>query len=187
MFLSDCTIKQLIWESKLVIDPYDVKLIQPCSYDLTLADLDKPRPLMFDHLIWGIEPDEFVLGVTREFIKLPSNIAGTVLGKSTWGRKGLSIHQTAGHVDPGWKGELTLELYNCSKEVIVIRQFAPIAQIVFTSLDVDCEHPYAGRYQGSQGIVQPRASLEFQMATKDSEYIVHKSMCDYPERACLCK
>ena len=167
MFLSDATIRALVNDKTLGIYPYDPSLVQPCSYDLTLGDVGMERPMGFDASIWSVQPGQFLLAATQEYITLPAHIAGTVLGKSTWGRLGLTIHQTAGHVDPGWQGELTLELFNCSQEALILRRGDPIAQIAFTYLDQPAETPYRGRYLGSRGVVQPREPINHTDATKD--------------------
>lgn len=201
MFLSDRTIKRLVSSGDLLIEPYDEANVQSCSYDVTIADIALPQPLQFDACIWGIAPGQFVLGVTRERIKLPSYLAATVSGKSTWGRRGLAIHITAGHCDPGFDGTITLEIVNHSAEVIPVRQGTPIAQLVFSYLDEPAEHPYAGRYQFQRGVVGARPSLEFlhgfvsppSLSRQELEQRllmgphVHKGGCDYPERGCICE
>ncbi len=187
MFLSDGTIRRLIESKEISIEPFNDALVQPCSYDLTIADLELPRPLQFDHTIWSIPANTFVLGVTAERVKLPAHIAASVAGKSTWGRKGLTVHQTAGHIDPGFDGDIVLEIKNVSDKDVVVRKGTAIAQLVFTYLDQPAEHPYAGRYQHQVGITPARASVDYDLARMKREDIVHKANCDYPERACICR
>lgn len=199
MFLSDRTIKTLIASGVIGVTPFDPAMVQPASIDLKLGNLDLPHGLQLDTVIWSVPPGKFLLGVTAERIRLPNHIAGTVHGKSTWARKGLTIHQTGGHVDPFFDGDLTLELQNVSDKDILIRKGEPICQLVFTYLDMECETPYAGRYQNSTGIVQPRPSVAFQRSLAHSSESgskwaialmgphVHKGACDYPERGCICR
>lgn len=158
MFLADRTIKALVKTGVLGIDPFDTKYLQPCSVDLTLGDVAVERHLTFDSTLWSIKSHQFLLASTLERVKLPANIAGTVSGKSTWGRKGLII-ECAGHVDPGFEGDLTLEMFNFTDHDILMRKGTPICQIVFSYLDIAAEHPYQGRYQLQSGITAARASL----------------------------
>ncbi len=196
MFLSDGTIKKLVASGELGIEPYDEALVQPCSYDVLLQDVNLERQLTFDSTWWIINAGEFVLGSILERITLPAYLGAMVAGKSTWGRKGLIV-QNAGFVDAGWDGQLTLELFNHSKFSISLKRGVAIAQLVFTYLDAPAEHPYAGRYQGSEGTVQPRPSVAFQRSLvqptkRELEQRVlagphvHRGLCDYPERSCIC-
>lgn len=157
MFLSDTTIMELIENGTILIEPYDPALIQPCSIDVrlgsvALASFGKRNGFT----CWTINPHQFVLGSTLERIRLPPHIAATVSGKSTTGRRGLAVHITAGHVDPGFDGELTLELCNVSDHEISIVQGDAIGQLIFTYLDRVSENPYNGRYQGQRGPTPPR-------------------------------
>lgn len=152
MFLSDRTIRHLVGSRQLVIDPFDPDLVQPCSYDLTLGDVQVGR---IEGTPWIIGRQAFVLASTRERVELPDWLAATVSGKSTWGRRGLAVHVTAGHVDPGFRGQITLEMVNHSDLLIPLVSGMPIAQLVFTRLDQPAEHPYQGRYQDQMGVTPP--------------------------------
>ena len=108
-----------------------------------------------------IKPGEFILASTEEYIYIPHWIAARVEGKSTLGRIGLMVHVTAGFIDPGFPGNITLELKNLNNRSIIIRRFMQIAQICFTEIDGDVERPYGSpglgsHYQNSKGTVGPR-------------------------------
>lgn len=163
MFLSDGTIRKLIESGELEIDPFDPEMIQPCSIDLKLGHF-AGDPIYIKRAgglggTWTndlICPGQFALGSTLERIKLPNNIAATVSGKSTWGRKGVAVHITAGHIDPGWNGQITLEFFNHSDRDVEIKSGVAICQLLFTYLDLPAEKPYHGRYQNSVGTINPR-------------------------------
>ena len=136
-----------------LIYPYDPAMVQPCSYDLKLGpnflindgcDADK------DGLV--IMPEAFCLAETIEWLRVPLNMVATIHGKSSWGRKGLLVHVTAGLVVPGWDGRLTLELKNVSSVPLVLRTGEPIAQVVWQLLDEATDTPYRGRYQYAKGV-----------------------------------
>ena len=148
MIQVDKQIKSLIQCSKLKIEPYDEDSINPNSYDLHLGDnfqiskqngginpydertIEKAFYEKTCSEIW-IEPGQFILGRTAEKITLPPDIVGSVEGKSSLARLGLSIHQTGGWIDAGFSGTITLELFNCSLNQILLPAGMPIAQIVF--------------------------------------------------------
>lgn len=187
MILSDTTIKEVLAAGRISIDPLVEANIQPASVDLRLADtilvfqnsktpfidLKKPIPnLMGEVKIpvpdpFIIHPGEFALGSTLETVTLAEDIVGHIEGKSSLGRVGLMIHSTAGFVDPGWNGRLTLELANVSRLPITLYAGMNIAQIAFQELTTRAERPYgspnlASRYQGQEGAVASRAYLDFQ-------------------------
>lgn len=144
--LSDATIRKFC-KSHQLIEPFEEWLLQPASYDLRLYDLKSPNP-------W-IEPGEFLLASTVETINMFSFLVGRLEGKSSWARKGLIIH-TAGFIDPGFKGQVTLEITNLSKNRIPIDANIPICQIAFYYLDQKAENPYGSaklnsHYQGQFG------------------------------------
>ena len=180
MVLSDRTIKQALAEGRIVIDPLDDSDIQPASVDLhldrkilvfgnhqqpyidvkesleTLSDLveipeDKP---------FILHPGDFVLGSTVEHIELPEDLVARLEGKSSLGRIGLVIHSTAGFVDPGWKGNLTLELSNLARLPITLYYGMKIGQISFLNLTTPAERLYGSESLGSkyQGQTEPTAS-----------------------------
>jgi dCTP deaminase len=164
MILSDKTIKKLLETGKLVVDPVDEKSIQPASIDVRLGDhfliLEDTQ---MDSLSMDIEPKyreitgknvtiaphTFLLATTQEYIEVPNNLTAFVEGRSSIGRIGLFI-QNAGWVDPGFKGRITLELYNASSLPIKLEAGRRICQLVFCKMDQEAENPYSGKYQGQR-------------------------------------
>ena len=136
-----------------LITPYDPAMVQPCSYDLKLGRnfLIKDRPAADKDRLF-IMPESFCLAETIEILRVPLTMVATIHGKSSWGRKGLLVHVTAGLVDPGWDGRLTLELKNVSSVPLVLRTGEPIAQVVWQLLDEATDTPYRGRYQYAKGV-----------------------------------
>lgn len=183
MVLSDRTIKEEIKAGHIIIEPFNEADIQPASIDLHLDDkfrvfrnihqpfIDVKLPqddltemVTINHndpLI--LHPREFVLGSTKEKLTLPDDIVARVEGKSSLGRLGLLIHSTAGYVDPGWSGHLTLELSNVSNLPITLYYGMPIGQISFLRLSTPAEKPYNTKGLGSkyQGQREPTASRYF--------------------------
>jgi dCTP deaminase len=167
--LSDGTIRRLVDEGRLRIEPWDPGLVQPASVDLLLGgsfrvfhnhrtaaiDLrDPPTNLtelieISDDEAFVIHPGEFVLGVTREWVSLPDDIVARIEGKSSIGRLGLIVHATAGFVDPGFAGTLTLEITNLTRVPIKLWPGLPIAQLSFMGLDQAAERPYGHPDLGS--------------------------------------
>jgi len=167
--LSDGTIRRLIAEGHVLIDPWDEAMVQPASVDLRLGtsfrvfhnhritaiDLaDPPRNLtelveVQDDESFVIHPGEFVLGRTQEHVELPDDIVARIEGKSSLGRLGLIVHATAGFVDPGFKGTLTLEITNLTRVPIILWPGKPIAQLSFMALDRPAERPYGHPDLGS--------------------------------------
>ena len=166
--LSDKTLKQFLKNKTIKISGLSGDAIQSNSVDLTLGrgalvlkywhvkggvlSLDlKEKPeyekIPGDEII--IPPSSFVLGVTKEYLELPSNIAAFIEGKSSVGRMGLFI-QNASVVTPGFRGTITLELYNANVLPIRLQAGNSICQIVFFKMDQDVEKPYQGRYQGQK-------------------------------------
>jgi dCTP deaminase len=178
MVLSDSDIKTAIEKGEIIIDPLDDSAIQPASVDLRLGselrvfdnhkfpviDPMKPMPdltrmVEIDELIpFVLHPGEFVLGVTMENIVVPNNIVARLDGKSSLGRLGLVVHSTAGFVDPGWSGRLTLELSNLANLPIYLYSGMKVSQISFMKLTSPSRKPYGSKglgskYQGQQGPV----------------------------------
>jgi dCTP deaminase len=179
--LSDRTIRRLLAEGRIEIDPLDERLIQPSSVDVR-ADrffrvfhnarypfIDVKRPM--DDLTELVEvdgedafilhPSEFVLGSTLERIRLPDDLVARLEGKSSLGRLGLLIHSTAGFIDPGWNGQVTLELSNVSNLPITIYPGMKIGQVSFVQLTEPAESPYGSgelgsKYQDQKGPVPSR-------------------------------
>jgi len=167
--LSDGTIRRLVDEGRIRIEPWDAGLVQPASVDLLLGrsfrvfhnhrtaaiDLrDPPQNLtelieIEDDEAFVIHPGEFVLGVTREWVSLPEDVVARIEGKSSIGRLGLIVHATAGFVDPGFAGTLTLEITNLTRVPIKLWPGLPIAQLSFMALDQPAERPYGHPDLGS--------------------------------------
>lgn len=167
--LSDGTIRRRIADGAIKIDPWDDGMVQPASVDLRLGhsfrvfhnhrasaiDLkDPPRNLteqvtIADDEPFLIHPGEFVLGRTLEWVELPDDVVARIEGKSSIGRLGLIVHATAGFVDPGWKGTLTLEITNLTRIPIKLWANLPIAQLSFMTLDRAAERPYGHPELGS--------------------------------------
>jgi dCTP deaminase len=167
--LSDATIRELIDSGRIVIDPWDPSMVQPASVDIRLGnsfrvfhnhriksiDLAEPPGDLTEHVeipddgTFVIHPGEFVLGRTHELVEIPDDIVCRIEGKSSLGRLGLVVHATAGFVDPGFKGTLTLEIANFNSVPIVLRPGLPICQLSFMALDRAAERPYGHPDLGS--------------------------------------
>ncbi|MDX6702266.1 MAG: dCTP deaminase [Baekduia sp.] len=167
--LSDGTIRRLQEEGQIVIEPWDPLMVQPASVDLKLGtsfrvfhnhriqviDLAAPpqgltEPVEVDtDEPFVIHPNEFVLGRTEEHVEMPDDLVARIEGKSSLGRLGLIVHATAGFVDPGFAGTLTLEITNFNSVPIVLRPGLPIAQLSFMTLDRAAERPYGHPDLGS--------------------------------------
>lgn len=180
MVLSDRTIREEIEAERIQVDPYDPDLIQPSSIDLRVdsryrvfnnsrypfIDVREPMDGLTELVDTGPEepfilhPGEFVLGQTLERVTLPNDLVARLEGKSSLGRLGLLIHSTAGFVDAGFSGNLTLELSNVATLPITIYYGMPIGQLSFMRMDRPVEVPYGGRARSSkyQGQAEPTAS-----------------------------
>jgi dCTP deaminase len=181
--LSDGTIRRLVDEGRIRVDPWDPGLIQPSSIDLRLGDsfrvfhnhrtaaidLREPPAHLTEEVTVGegdpfvIHPGEFCLGRTLEWVELPDDVVARVEGKSSLGRLGLIVHATAGFVDPGWKGTLTLEFNNLTRVPIKLYAGLPIAQLSFMRLDEPAERPY-----GSEGL---GSHYQGQVSATESRYL----------------
>ncbi len=165
MILSDSTIRALIASGELGVSPLGEAQIQPASVDIRLGSsfsvieggsspilkMDAPtRYRNIDADTFLLLPAQFVLVTTMEYFRLPDNITAFVEGRSSVGRLGLFI-QNAGWVDPGFEGEITLELYNASNSAIELCAGRRIGQLVFAKLDTNAKTPYRGKYQGQRG------------------------------------
>ena len=174
MILSDKTIRTLLASGQLDIHPLGDKQIQPASVDIRLGDtfsvmeagsnailkMDQAaayRSMSADSFL--LLPGQFVLASTMEYFRLPNNMTAFVEGRSSIGRLGLFI-QNAGWVDPGFEGEITLELYNASCSAIELRAGQRVGQLVFAQLDRDAENPYNGKYQGQRNATGSRIHLD---------------------------
>jgi dCTP deaminase len=181
MVLSDRTIREQIQAGRLVIEPFDAALLQPSSVDVRVANEFRvfhntrhpyidPRNPMADltELVvvpegerFILHPGEFVLGSTVEVVGVPDDLVARLEGKSSLGRLGLLIHSTAGYIDPGWHGTITLELSNVARLPIAIYPGMPIGQISFLQLTTPVDAPYRGKYVGQQGPVASRYHRNF--------------------------
>lgn len=172
MFLPD---HEIIAHGPSLVRPFNPECVEPASIDLHLSDellvpnfaqvhevdLAKPPRDFMDLVTIGmdgyrLEPGEFVLGVTEEKVTLPGNIVGKIEGKSSIGRLGLIVHVTAGFIDPGFKGPLTLEMVNLLRVPIILRPHRKICQVAFAYMNTNVNKPYNGRYQNSRGVVASR-------------------------------
>lgn len=176
MILSDRSIKEALEAGRIVIDPLGEGCIQPASVDLRLGtnfkvfkhsryaviDPHTTQPEMMEDIEatpdkpFVLQPGEFALGTTFERIAVPNDLLGHLEGKSTLGRLGLMIHSTAGYVDPGWDGYLTLELSNVAPMPILLYPGMRIGQISFTQMTTEVDIPYGdprlkSHYQGQVG------------------------------------
>jgi dCTP deaminase len=180
MILSDRDLRAAIAEGRIVIDPFTAESVQPSSVDLHLGnrfrvfrnsrypfiDVRVEQPDLTE--LVGIEgddpfilhPGEFVLGATLERVTLPDDLVARLEGKSSLGRLGLLIHSTAGYVDPGWEGTLTLELSNVANLPITLYHGMRIGQISFQRLSSPVEIGYGDERLGSRyrGQTDPTAS-----------------------------
>jgi len=180
MVLSDRTIREELARGRIVIEPLDETSIQPASVDVRmddkilvfrnsrrpyidirqqLDDLTEMVPLVPDEP-FILHPGEFVLASTLEHIEIPDDLVARLEGKSSLGRMGLLIHSTAGYVDPGWKGHLTLELSNVARLPITLYYGMRIGQISFLRLTTPAERLYGSPSLGSkyQGQTEPTPS-----------------------------
>jgi len=185
MVLSDRSIKIEMTKGRIVVDPCSIDDIQPSSVDLHLAEefavfynsrypyIDplEEQPDLTEMVTattsapFVLHPGEFVLGSTIERIELPKDIVARLEGKSSLGRLGLMIHSTAGYVDPGWKGRLTLELSNVANLPILLTPGMKIGQISFNSMTTEVDRPYGhfelgSRYQNQEGTTPSRMYLK---------------------------
>ena len=191
--LSDRDIRAAIEAGEVVIKPYDPKDLQPSSVDLHLdrrfrvfrnnrypyIDVRSPQPDLTEMLSVAddepfiLHPGEFVLGQVLEWVELPDNLVSRLEGKSSLGRLGLLIHSTAGYVDPGWKGNLTLELSNVANLPIALYYGMKIGQISFFRMSSAVERPYGSPDLGSkyQGQSEPTASAFHRDFSNGSETV----------------
>jgi dCTP deaminase len=190
MILSDGDIRKEIAAGRIGIEPFDETCVQPSSVDLHVdaqfrvfansrypyIDVRKEMPDLTELVkVTGDEPfilhpGEFVLGSTLEHVRIPDDLVARLEGKSSLGRLGLLIHSTAGYVDPGWDGYLTLELSNVANLPITIYPGMKIGQISFFRLTTPAEVPYGStatrsKYQGQRGPTASRFFEEFEGET----------------------
>lgn len=177
MVLSDRDIKKSIKEKSLSIkSPFELKF-QPSSLDIHIAptiltfsrrriknaviDVKKPVEEYMEYEVMDeekgtvIHPREFILGVTSEWFELGDQLLANVEGKSSLGRLGLVIHATAGFVDPGWAGHITLEITNLTEQPMIIYPNMPIGQVRFSMLSTPAEHLYGDEVLGTKKYKNP--------------------------------
>lgn len=174
MILSDRTILQMIQDGTLKITPLEQEQIQPASVDIRLGNTfgiveDSPRGIItmenkipyktIESDSYVLLPNQFVLAATMEYISLPDTLTAFVEGRSSLGRMGLFI-QNAGWVDPGFEGEITLELYNANRCAIELKCGRRVGQLVFAEMDAPALHPYNGKYQGQKGATGSKVFLD---------------------------
>src|SRR5437868_1862158 len=189
MVLADRTIARLLREGRIVIEPYDEELLQPSSVDVRvdrffrvfhnnrypfidvreeqedlteLVEVEEDTPFV-------LHPGEFVLGSTLERVGLPDDLVARLEGKSSLGRLGLLIHSTAGFIDPGWDGHVTLELSNVANLPVTIYPGMKIGQISFLRMTTAADNPdgsaaTGSKYQGQRG---PTPSRYFENFERD--------------------
>ena len=170
VILSDRPIRAEIEAGRIGVDPYDPEMVQPSSIDVRLDHRflvfrSHTRPVIdvrqdltdlteqvtaTDTEPFILHPGEFVLGATAEVVALPDDIVGRVEGKSSLGRLGLLLHTTAGFVDAGFQGQLTLEFSNVATLPITLYPGMKIGQISFLRMDGPAEHPYGSSTLGSK-------------------------------------
>ncbi|NQX34883.1 dCTP deaminase [Herbiconiux sp. VKM Ac-2851] len=186
MLLSDRDIRTQIRENRVSLEPFDPAMVQPSSVDVRL---DRYFRLFDNHKYPFIDPaadqpeltrlieakpdepfilhpGEFVLGATYERVSLPDDLAARLEGKSSLGRLGLLTHSTAGFIDPGFSGHVTLELSNVATLPIKLWLGMKIGQLCFFQLSSPAERPYgsteySSRYQGQRGPTASRSHLNF--------------------------
>lgn len=169
MILSDRSLRQLIRNQKdFMSPPPEDSQIQPASIDLRLgselkwtwgATQQLSRATPNSQFKWRIEPKEFFLGHTKEFVKIPTHLVGQLNGKSTLGRRGLMVHSTAGFIDPGFCGHITLELKNIGVEDIILEEGMLIAQLVLFQMTTPADRPYGHEELNSHYQMQSGATL----------------------------
>ena len=186
MVLADRTIARFLEEGRIEIDPYDESLLQPSSVDVRVdryfrvfrnnlypfidvktEQEDLTELVEIDDEPFILHPGEFVLGSTLERIRLPDDLVARLEGKSSLGRLGLLIHSTAGFIDAGWDGHVTLELSNVANLPITIYAGMKIGQLSFVQLSEPAERPYGSqgigsKYQGQRGPTPSRYWKNFE-------------------------
>ena len=187
MLLSDRDLRKEVEAGRLGVDPFDPAMLQPSSIDVRLdrffrvfhnnrypfidvkveqeeltelVEVDDEHPFV-------LHPGEFVLGSTLERIRLPDDLVARLEGKSSLGRLGLLIHSTAGFIDPGWDGHVTLELSNVANLPITIYPGMKIGQISFMQMTEPAAAPYGSsalgsKYKGQEGPTPSRYFKNFQ-------------------------
>ena len=179
MILSDATILEHLKEGSLIVDPLDdLDLqVQPASIDLRLGEVQSTARYGMRNGVCAaigvrvhgevaiMQPGDFTLGCTLERVRIPHDLVAVIDGRSTYGRLGLAVHVTAGYIDPGFEGQITLELANLSDKPITLVRGTRIAQLRLHTLTEPCARPYGhpsrgSKYQSQTGPTAPRLELE---------------------------
>lgn len=201
MLLSDRDIVAEIKSGRVALEPYDRELVQPSSIDVRLDRFFRvfnnsrythiDPSIQQDELTTLVEPNgdeafvlhpgEFVLGSTLEIVTLPDDVASRLEGKSSLGRLGLITHSTAGFIDPGFSGHITLELSNVANLPIMLWPGMKIGQLCLIRLSTPAQHPYGSsvygsRYQGQRGPTASRSYQNFSRAATMSERPPHTTV-----------
>lgn len=186
MLLSDRDILRQVESGRVSLSPWDASLVQPSSIDVRLDRyfriFENHRYAVIDpaaeqseltRLVspagddpFVLHPGEFVLGATYEYVTLPDDIAARLEGKSSLGRLGLLTHSTAGFIDPGFNGHITLELSNMSTLPLKLYPGMKVGQLCFFQLSSPAAHPYGSKttgshYQGQRGPTASRSHINF--------------------------
>lgn len=194
MLLADRDIRAAVEEGRVVLDPYDPEMVQPASIDIRMdryfrvfenhrypnidPSQDQPELTRVIEPEQGepfvLHPGEFVLASTYEVVTLADDVAARLEGKSSLGRLGLLTHSTAGFIDPGFTGHVTLELSNVSTLPIKLWPGMKIGQLCFFTLTSPAEEPYGAgtkgsRYQGQRGPTASRSHLSFGLADTSAQ------------------
>lgn len=177
MLMTNRQIKYAIHHGDLSVEPYSDRMLQPASLDVRLdykmlsiaseyVDTAYPENIFWTQKVLRddvavLEPGEFVLASTVEYIKLCPRVAARIEGKSSLGRLGLGVHVTAGFIDPGFCGNITLELRNHTFSRIFLRPGMRIAQLCFMRMTEEASPPYGdpslgSKYQGQYGVTPPK-------------------------------
>ena len=186
MMLSDRSLREALADGRIEVEPLGANAIQPSSIDLRLdcqfrifrnhtrgvidvkqdlSDLTELVEIAQDEAFM-LHPGEFVLGSTVERVRVPNDLVARIEGKSSLGRLGLLIHSTAGFVDPGWNGQLTLELSNVASLPITLYPHMKIGQMSFMEMTSPADNPYGSsvvgsKYQGQRGPIASRYNENF--------------------------
>lgn len=189
--LSDKTIKEYLEEGKIVIDPLkDEQQIQPSSVDMRLGDEFKIFKVIRKPYIdpkdeediaeymesstvpegeaFIIHPNEFALATTQEYVKVPDDLVARVEGRSSMGRLGVTMHVTAGYVDPGFEGRITLEISNIGAMPVALYPGQRVCQLVFETMTTPAELPYGHPKRNSKYMKQlkpesSRVKLDYEL------------------------
>lgn len=174
MILSDRAILNRIAAGTLKVSPLEEGQVQPASVDIRLGNtfsvvedssngiITMEKEIRYKTIqaeSYLLLPGQFVLATTMEYIALPDDLTAFVEGRSSLGRMGLFI-QNAGWVDPGFEGEITLELFNANRCAIELRAGRRIGQLVFSQMDGSARSPYRGKYQGQKGATGSKVFLD---------------------------